>query len=128
MRVTVCRSTDRTITAVLRALENGDRRRLILQVPWTQLPTETFLEVRDQLSPEERRALIAAFDLDQPWTAKAKRPRFPRCGGRFTSIRVWNDPQPDSALRKRSASARSFAARSRARSACSLACSASDPP
>jgi hypothetical protein len=65
MRVTVCRSVDRTTTTVMRELD-GERRRLIVQTPWTQRPTETYYAVLDQLTSEEAEALAAAFDLDGP--------------------------------------------------------------
>lgn len=65
MRVTVCRSTDRTAAAVMRTMD-GDQRRLIVQVPWTQRPSETNQAVRDQLTAEEAQALAAGFGLDGP--------------------------------------------------------------
>jgi hypothetical protein len=65
MRVTVCRSTGRTTATVSRTL-NGDQRHLVVSVPWTQRPIQTWQEVRDLLTPEEAQALAAAFDLDRP--------------------------------------------------------------
>jgi hypothetical protein len=65
MTITVCRSIDRVTAAVMRSLD-GDQRRLIIQVPWRQRPSETYQAVRDQLTSEEAVALAAAFDLDQP--------------------------------------------------------------
>jgi hypothetical protein len=49
-------------------------------------------------------------------------------GGQPQTIPCQGDPQPGSARRKRAASARSFAAKSSARSACSLASAARGPP
>jgi hypothetical protein len=65
VRITVCRSTERTATTVMRTLD-GAERRLIVSVPWRQRPSETYYAVRDQLTSEEAAALAAAFDLDGP--------------------------------------------------------------
>jgi hypothetical protein len=65
MRVTLCRSTWRTTATVSRTLD-GQQRHLVVSVPWTQRPIETWQEIRDLLTPEEQEALAAAFDLDRP--------------------------------------------------------------
>jgi hypothetical protein len=65
MRVTLCRSTWRTTATVPRTLD-GQQRHLVVSVPWTQRPIETWQEIRDLLTPEEQEALAAAFDLDRP--------------------------------------------------------------
>jgi len=65
VRITVCRSTDRTRVTVMRFLDD-DQRRLIVSVLWTQQPTDTYRAVRDQLTSEEAAELAAAFDLHQP--------------------------------------------------------------
>jgi hypothetical protein len=65
VRITVCRSVDRLTTTVMRTMD-GDQRRLIVQTPWRQPPSETYQAVRDQLTAEEAQALAAAFDLDGP--------------------------------------------------------------
>jgi hypothetical protein len=65
VRVTVCRSTDRTAATVMRTMDD-EQRRLTVQAPWRQRPSETYQAVRDQLTAEEAQALASAFDLDQP--------------------------------------------------------------
>jgi hypothetical protein len=65
MRVTVCRSTWRQTATVSRTLD-GEQRHLVVSVPWTQQPIETYTQVRSMLTDDEAAALADAFDLDKP--------------------------------------------------------------
>jgi hypothetical protein len=65
MRVTICRSTERTAATVARTLD-GDKRRLVISTPWRQQPSETWQQIRPMLTDDEARAVAAAFDLDDP--------------------------------------------------------------
>ena len=65
MRVTVCYSTGRVETTILREWTD-DRRRLIVSCPWHQPARETVAKIADQLTAEELREVRAAFGLDQP--------------------------------------------------------------
>jgi hypothetical protein len=65
VKITVCRSTGRVRTTVLRTLDD-DQRRLVVSIPWDQHPTVTLAAVRDQLTEEEAAELRAAFGLDRP--------------------------------------------------------------
>ncbi len=65
MRVTVCRSTGRVQTMVMRALDS-DERRLIVSIPWDQPGLVTMAAVRDQLTEQEEIELRQTLGLDQP--------------------------------------------------------------
>ena len=65
MRVTLCRSTYRTTTTVMRELDD-DQQRIIISVPWRQSDRETFAAVADQLTEQEAAAVAEAFGLDRP--------------------------------------------------------------
>jgi hypothetical protein len=62
LRVTVCYSTGRTRTTVLRSLDD-DQRRLIISVPWGQPATTTLAAIADQLTEAEQAEVAAAFGL-----------------------------------------------------------------
>ncbi len=62
MKITICRSTGRVQTTVMRSLDS-DQRRLIVSIPWDQPPTVTLATIRDQLTPEEHAEVAAAFGL-----------------------------------------------------------------
>lgn len=62
MKITVCRSTGRVATTVLRGLD-GDERRLIVSTPWEQPPAETLALLADQLTTEEAAEVAAAFGI-----------------------------------------------------------------
>ncbi len=66
MRITCCYSTGRVETTVTRGLDN-DERRVVISAPWGQLPVETFVKIRDQLTDEERQEVAKAFG----WTSSS---------------------------------------------------------
>jgi hypothetical protein len=65
VKVTVCRSTGRTRTDVMRGLDD-DERRLVISTPWDQPPAKTIAAVWDRLSPEEQHAVADVFNLPAP--------------------------------------------------------------
>ena len=64
MTVTTCYSTGRVETSVMRGLGDNDERRLIISCPWGQLPIQTYMAIRHQLTDEEIAEVRKAFGWD----------------------------------------------------------------
>jgi len=65
VRISFVYSTSRTEVNVLRMLE-GQRRSLVIMCPAGQMPVQTLLKVRDQLTQDELLEIVQVLGLDRP--------------------------------------------------------------